>query len=369
MVARYLFWVFLLLAGLVRAQVNPPDPPPGSAGDDSLRAMGMMQDQQKLLFYNQGLDHLRRREWHPARRRFMDALQIDFSFYDARFQFAVATLGAGYHELAIEEFNILLKDSLDHRIFVHRARAYRALGREEEALRDLEKAIAMDSTYSETWYDVGLERFKQDDFQGAMEAFQRVVRYDSLNALAWHDMGSLQRVMGQPKSGIVAIRKAIKLDNNIALFYANLGAAFKDLEQYDSALAAYDKAIELDPENHIFLNSRGTIHSKREDYRAAIEDYSAAIKLKTDYAMAWNNRGNAYYNLRQYEDAIRDYDLALLINSKYANALLNRGITKQQMRDDLGACEDWAEAAGLGASLAEQYLKLYCGQGMKGGIR
>jgi hypothetical protein len=65
----------------------------------------------------------------------------------------------------------------------------------------------------------------------------------------------------------------------------------------------------------------------------------------------------------------RDYDLALLINPKYANALLNRGITKQQMRDDPGACEDWAEAAGLGAALAEQYLKLYCGQGRKGGIR
>lgn len=361
---RYLFLLLWVISLPLMAQVNgQAENRERSVEEDSLRAESLVKTQRARQIYNEGVEFMRRNEWSSARRKFLEAFQLDFGFYEARFSFAVATQREGLNELAIEEFDGLLRDTLDPRIYVHRARAYRALGEDDLAMEDLQTSLKMDSTYGETWYDIGIQHFNKKEYEEALRAFNNVIRYDSMNALAWHDRGSLLRILGRPKAGMQSIRKAIRLNPYQALFYANLASAFKEINEYDSAIWAYNRALELDSANHIFLNSRGTVKAKLEDYQGAIEDYSAALRIKTDYPFAWNNRGNAYYHLRAYQDAVRDYDLAILLDPDYAKAFLNRGISRQLLRDPAGACEDWARAAGLGIGQAEHYLKLYCGHG------
>ena len=179
---------------------------------------------------------------------------------------------------------------------------------------------------AEDYFNKGISKFSLEDYNGAVEDFN----------------------------------KAIQLKPDYANAYYNRGRAKGNLKDYTGAIADFNKAIQLKPDYADAYNKRGRAKGNLKDYTGAIADYSKAIQLNPDYADAYNNRGVAKDDLQDYTGAIADYSKAIQLKPNDADAYNNRGVAKYYLKDMNGACKDWTKAGELGSAIALTNIQKNC---------
>ena len=173
----------------------------------------------------------------------------------------------------------------------NRGVAYADLNKPEQAIKDFDKAIALNPDYAEAYFARGA---------------------------AYADLNKLERAIKDYDT-------AIKLNPDLAAAYYNRGVAYADLNKPEQAIGDYDKAIALNPDYDKAYYNRGNTYADLNKPERAIKDYNKAISLNPDLAEAYYNRGAAYADLNKLERAIKDYDKAISLNPDLAEAYGNRG--------------------------------------------
>ena len=194
--------------------------------------------------------------------------------------------------------------------------------------------------------------FKNDDlgkYEEAIEDLNKAIELKPDYTYAYNNRGFAYNNLGQYNRAIEDLDKAIELDPDNTYAYNNRGFAYNNLGQYNRAIEDYDKAIELDPDYARAYNNRGSTYDDLKQYDRAIEDYDKAIELDPDYALAYNNRGFAYNNLGQYDRAIEDYDKAIELDPNDADYYTNRARAYRKLGKTSLAEADEARAAELKA--------------------
>ena len=213
-----------------------------------------------------------------------------------------------------------------------------------------------DSSLIERAIAAALSLQQQNRIEEAIEKWRSIANItegidDERAALAWFSIGYL--VPSKDGDGddferaIEAYDKTIQLDPNSAEAYNNRGNVKGDLGQYEAAIADYDVAIDLNPDDANAYYNRGNVKSDLSQYEAAIADFDAAIDRNPDYVEAYNNRGMAKSDLGQDEAAIADFDAAIDRNPDDADAYYNRGIAKVQLQRIDEARQDFEMALNL----------------------
>ena len=177
------------------------------------------------------------------------------------------------------------------------------IGKNKEAINDLNKAIELNSSDARYFYVRGNTKDSLRDYEGAIKDFKKTVELDPthINALG------------------------------------NLANAQKDIGQYQEAIASLDTAITIDPRHSNNLRMRGNIKYEIKDYKAAIKDFDKALDIPSKVAdeKAWTDgvHGRVYYD---------------------------RGWAKYAIEDINGACEDWSNGAKMRNSDANDAFNRYC---------
>jgi Flp pilus assembly protein TadD len=133
------------------------------------------------------------------------------------------------------------------RSYLALASAQQAMGREVEARRTMERAIALAPSFSQTY-----------------------------RQLAYSYMTS------EPTDGAKArpyVEKLVALEPTEAQTFITQGSYFRATNQLPRARASYSRAAELEPTMALPLQQRGHVESFLGEYDAARADYDAAIKL------------------------------------------------------------------------------------------
>jgi tetratricopeptide (TPR) repeat protein len=162
-------------------------------------------------------------------------------------------------------------------------------------------------------------------YEEVLEALDKAIELNPNDALAWTNRGKVLRNLGRYNEALEALDKAIELNPNDALAWNNRGAALHNLGRYDETLEAYDKAIELNPNYALARTNRGAILHSLGRYDEALESFDKAIELDPNYTDAWYNLGLALSDLGRSDEALDAYDKAIKLDPKYAKAWNNRG--------------------------------------------
>jgi tetratricopeptide (TPR) repeat protein len=200
----------------------------------------------------------------------------------------------------------------------------------------------------------GIQRFRADDFEGAVESFRRAVEISPDNAQAYVSLGSTYMRINRQAEAARAFRRAIDLDPTDATAHVGLGQAHKLSGDPDNAIVELNRALELDPENadaaytlalvymdlgdleKEFEALQGTVaidplrspaHSRLADiylsrgaYPEAIASLKAALTGRTPVEYAHTRLAEAYYSMGDFATAEEEIRKEILLSPRSASA-------------------------------------------------
>jgi len=240
--------------------------------------------------------------------------------------------------------------------FAGKEAAYRMYNR--EAINNLEKAVALDSTFVDAYSSLArqyytireypkalkviekvktittssgkgteeklleilaLEALLKNDWDLAINYLKKVIDINPSNLRAHIDLGMVyyQR-KGMYDEGISEFKRVLELDprgvqHHIDFTYNVLGWAYLRKGELKKAHSAFKKYADLSPNQAHPLECLGLFYLFVGNYEEAINDMQRALEIKPDFYSAYGDLGNIYLAKGMYSQATLSYERYLAL--------------------------------------------------------
>lgn len=174
----------------------------------------------------------------------------------------------------------------------------------------------------------GVSYHVKGQYEPAIDDFRRAIKLDPTKADYYYQRGSTYRSQ---------------------YFYTGKG-------NYDRAIDDFSRAIKLDPNKPDYYWQRGSAFHIKGEYEQAIDDFNMAIKLNPNRADYYWERGGSYHSKGDYRKALDDYNRAIKLEPGIAQYYFSRGLTHKARNDKKSAKRDFEVAAELGFTKAHKEL-------------
>ena len=161
---------------------------------------------------------------------------------------------------------------------------------------------------AERFYSQGVAQLSRDDFVRALTSFEKAIEIDPSYAEAWYQAGFSYGVQGRHGEALKASRQAAKLRPDWAETFVNIGASSFALGQFKEAADAYRQAIKLEDNKPDTQYSLGLSLEKLGRVDEEILAYRRTLLLKPDHANAVEKLGIAYLKQRRYAEALTQFE-------------------------------------------------------------
>lgn len=175
---------------------------------------------------------------------------------------------------------------------------YYMLNLDEQAVKYLTQAIALDSQNSELHLKLAGCYEHLGKLENAAREYNLALNNSKNNA---EILDSLENIW----------RQKVQDCPDDAEAHANLGAIFQRKNDYNAALAQYERAESLNPSNITTRLNIGTLYQAKKEYETAIEAYDTIIAVDANYMPAYLYKAQCYKALGVKNAAIQNYKLAL----------------------------------------------------------
>jgi len=288
---------------------------------------------------------------------------------------------------AREGFERALEVREDAPSLVMKARCLELEGRDDDALKSLERAHELDPNHAEARLELAkalLVRFQasrdtpsvrwsRSDVTGAARLHLGWLPKETVEQTRWRQRGESLLSGGKTApaqesllAGLLAMGKGEHAQAADAL------AAYAKAERWDSqvlrlegicryfsqnlpgAVAAFNQALSRTP-HALGYRWRGIARYAQGDSASAIEDFTKAIELDGKDAVAYTNRGLAMNSIGRFEEAILDFSKAIGLYPKHEVAYNDRGVANRNMGKLDEAIADFTKAVELDSGYAAAY--------------
>lgn len=198
-------------------------------------------------------------------------------------------------------------------------------GKFSEALAAFDRAIELDSEYTEAYFNRGNIYFQQGNYDRALADYNQAILHDPDFHLAYGNRALVQSSRGDYSSAIADWTELIERDRADALTYFDRGLAYSRLRNWSAARDDSNQAIQLDPNLAKAYNLRGDVRVELGDSAGALEDYTQAIERDPSDGLAYNNRAVLWVEMGNVSGACQDLAQA-------AQLLLEQGKSAQHQQ-------------------------------------
>ncbi|MFI9605522.1 tetratricopeptide repeat protein, partial [Streptomyces sp. NPDC052043] len=256
----------------------------------------------------------------------------------------------------IDTFGQAATDTSDPALLSWASRLQNAVADDQPALTALTALLHHGhlSTTAQAWAHTyrGQRLHLNDRDEEALAELDRAVAADPHNARAWAYRGDVHRWLDQTDRALSDLTVALDLDPQDAWALVSRGEAHQQAGHYDQAITDLTTALDLDPQDAWALAQRGDTHRQAGHYDQAITDLTTALNLDATPAWALGSRGQTHRQAGHYDQAITDLTAALDLDPQDAWALAQRGDTHRQAGHYDQAITDLTAALDLDATPA-----------------
>jgi tetratricopeptide (TPR) repeat protein len=183
-----------------------------------------------------------------------------------------------------------------------------------DAIKWLEKAVALDRDNKDAWYYLGRAYYTKSRFLEARKAFLTVLDLDPRDDKAENNLGLIFESSGQPDAAIEAYRKAIAWQeaspHRSEQPYVNLGNLLMEQDRTAEAVEPLEKAVALAPDNAFCHLTLGVYYRKVGQVKLAERELEHAAQLDPENAMAHYQLGRLYKDMHDIDRTQAEHDRA-----------------------------------------------------------
>ncbi|WP_185974334.1 tetratricopeptide repeat protein [Litoribacter populi] len=191
---------------------------------------------------------------------------------------------------------------------------------------DREKAIRLT--------DQGISQMERGNYPAAIRDIEDAIAIDSTFHPAYINLYSAYSNTQGDKSKLIRLlekgSRIFREDDELTYY---LGYVYYENNNLEKAIALFSEAIRYSKING--------------------EDFPLV------YAYHFN-RGNAHLKLKRYQKSVDDFSYALKLNPGHPDILVNRGISYYRLGKKNQACQDWRKSVKEGSDAATKYINQFC---------
>jgi tetratricopeptide (TPR) repeat protein len=253
----------------------------------------------------------------------------------------------------------------DPNLYIKRALIYRKRNLLDLGLKDVDRALSIDSTVSYFHSVKGDFFFAKGELRNARLSFENAIRFDDTNTEALVKLGEVNFYLRRYEEALDHINNALREDDQLAQAYFLKGYIFKELGDTVLAKSSFQTATEVNPSHFEAFMELGSLYSYEND-PLAIDYFETALQINPKSAEAYYNKGMflqsngkidqalqvyqamvkadpnnflGYYNMGyiylteylEYETAQAYFDSVLMVKPAYVDALYNKGLCSEEM--------------------------------------
>jgi tetratricopeptide (TPR) repeat protein/TolB-like protein len=226
-----------------------------------------------------------------------------------------------HHQEAIDNFEkAIALDSAFTEAYVRLARQYYETKENTQALEILETAKSCSPELSEDKLIeiLALEAYIKHDWDLAISFFKELTSKNPENIRAHIDLGMVYyRGKGMYNEGISEFKKAIELDprgvTEFSFAYNGLGWVYLRKGELEKAREAFERYVAQLPNQAAPLISLGDFHLIVGNYDQAETNLKRAADIEPDFSLTSDLLGETYLETGRYNQALRSYERCILL--------------------------------------------------------
>ena len=175
-------------------------------------------------------------------------------------------------------------------------------------------------------FDVGLEMANVENYQAAIDSFQKFVELVPDSAEAYFNIAIAYHKIGDLEKPLPNLKKAIELRSDYYEAYVKLGEVYSSKRQWREAMEAVKKAVELRPTDVLALFNYGAYANNGGDLEAAQQAFETLLELEPRHAAANHHLGMILVGQAKNEEAAVLLETYLELEPEGRNATTARAI-------------------------------------------
>lgn len=174
-------------------------------------------------------------------------------------------------------------------------------------------------------YNRGLEEFKNENYDEALEYFQKEVGTDAKNGYAYSWMALIYQSKREYGMSLTSANNALKYipkkdANFLAATYIIRADTYLGINDTLLAINDYGNAIRVGPSNEDAYENRAQIYYVQGKYELADSDYRQLIKLDEGSVMGYMGLGRNLNAQKRWDEAIAKFNHVSAMYSDYSSA-------------------------------------------------
>jgi len=235
----------------------------------------------------------------------------------------------------------------EYKYFMALGDAHFANGNVEQSYNALQKALELEPDNAEAILKMGEITYYSRDYDRAMEYLGKVTAKDPKNRTALFMKGFIYKETGDTANAVVLLRKVCDLYPEYEPAFEELGILYA-ARHNSMAIEYLNTALRLEPKNTNALYAVAMYYQDLGKMDKAEEVYKQILDINANHKDAWHNRGYIQlFSTKDYRVAADYFSRAIRCDSAYIEAWTNRGVAYELMGDRARAREDFARALDL----------------------
>ena len=190
--------------------------------------------------------------------------------------------------------------------------------------------------FAEAAYSMGLVKFREQDFDEAVENFKKTLE---LNHFHENARAAIENVAKNKfnegnnsykrrdlEGALAAYMEVLKIDESFYQAHYQIGVIQAKMGDRTTAINHYQKALDIAPDFYKGYYAMALSQKANSDMQGALSSLESAIKIHPGYDKAYGAMGDIYIEDKNYEKAIAILNTSIQVNPQYTKGYLSLGI-------------------------------------------
>jgi tetratricopeptide (TPR) repeat protein len=214
------------------------------------------------------------------------------------------------------------------------------------ALKTMERAVELHPERIPTLLKLAEYQLIVKQNQESIKTTSRILQIDKQNAEAFLMMGLNLKEMGEKDRAIAAFKNAVAADADLVDGWVNIGILL-DEKKDKKALEYLETALRIDSTSEEALHAKAQYFQNRNQLKEAIAIYKQIPRFDKNNADAFYNIGLLYMDLDSIRQAKNNFNIAVNVDPQYILGYFYRGVASEKLGELKEAKADFEQTINL----------------------